>query len=178
QTYSFAGMPEIRMLRVVVGGAPKPGMRFPRRLPVPIREYPLIRDQDITARRTIRWTEENPAPQMILGTAFQINNKSYDPDEALVTTYVGAVEEWNLVNESGEGHPVHVHVNSMQVDTAYLSPTQPRHCDVLWVPAQSSVKIRMRFKQWSGKAVMHCHILYHEDQGMMTNMVIKKKPRA
>jgi len=178
QTYSYAGMPEIRLLRVVVAGEPKRGMRFPEKLPVPVREYPLIRDEDITARRTIRWTEESPAPQMILGTAFQINGKSYDPDEALVRTRVGAVEEWSFVNESSEGHPAHVHVNSMQVDTAYLSPTQPRHCDVLWVPANSTVKVRIRFKQWHGKAVIHCHILYHEDQGMMTNMIIKKAPRS
>ena len=178
QSYSYAGMPEVKMMRVVVEGAPKRGMRFPEKLPPPAREYPLIREEDITARRTILWTEESPAPQMILGTAFQIDGKSYDPDQALIRTHVGAVEEWNFVNRSTEGHPVHVHVNSMQVDTQYLSPTQPRHCDVLWVPANSSVKVRIRFKQWSGKAVMHCHILYHEDQGMMTNMIINKKPLA
>jgi len=178
QSYSFVGMPETRLLRMVVDGPPKLGMRFPDRLPRPAREYPLIRAQEVTRKRTIHWTEESPAPQMILGTAFQINDKSYNNDYAVATTHVGEVEEWTMVNDSTEGHPVHIHVNSMQVDSAYLSPTQPRHCDVLWVPAKSSIKVRMRFKQWSGKTVIHCHILYHEDQGMMSNLIIKKAPRS
>jgi len=36
----------------------------------------------------------------------------------------------------------------------------------------------MRFKEWSGKAVVHCHIVHHEDQGMMSNVIIKKAPRG
>ena len=178
QSYSYAGMPETRLMRIVVEGQPKRGMRFPDRLPRPAREYPLIRAQEVTRKRTIRWTEDYSAPQMILGTAFQINGKSYKDGDTVATTQVGAVEEWTMVNDTTEGHPVHIHVNSMQVDSAYLSPTQPRHCDVLWVPAKSSVKFRMRFKQWSGKSVVHCHILYHEDQGMMSQLMIKKAPRS
>jgi FtsP/CotA-like multicopper oxidase with cupredoxin domain len=39
------------------------------------------------------------------------------------------------------------------------------------VPGQTVV-IRMRFKQWTGKSVYHCHILPHEDVGMMQNFLI------
>lgn len=176
--YSFEGLPETRLMRIVVEGPPKRGMRFPDRLPRPAREYPLIRAEEVTHKRTVRLTRNGTAPQMILGAAFQLNGKSYEDDYAFATTHVGAVEEWTFVNNSFEGHPVHVHVNSMQVESAALSPTQPRLCDVLWVPANSSIKVRMRFKEWSGKAVVHCHIVHHEDQGMMSNVIIKKAPRG
>jgi hypothetical protein len=34
----------------------------------------------------------------------------------------------------------------------------------------------MRFQQWTGKSVFHCHILPHEDTGMMQNFLILPKP--
>jgi FtsP/CotA-like multicopper oxidase with cupredoxin domain len=37
------------------------------------------------------------------------------------------------------------------------------------------VTIRTRFRQWTGKAVFHCHILPHEDTGMMQNLLILGK---
>ena len=47
--------------------------------------------------------------------------------------------------------------------------------DTIWIPTESTVVIRMRFKQFIGKAVFHCHILPHEDTGMMQNLLIKPK---
>ena len=48
--------------------------------------------------------------------------------------------------------------------------------DTIWIPAGSEVVIRMRFQQWTGKAVFHCHILPHEDTGMMQNFLITGPP--
>jgi len=45
--------------------------------------------------------------------------------------------------------------------------------DVIWVPQNTEAVIRMRFKQWKGKSVYHCHILPHEDTGMMQNFLIR-----
>ena len=47
--------------------------------------------------------------------------------------------------------------------------------DTIWIPAASTVVIRMRFKEFVGKTVFHCHILPHEDTGMMQNLLIKKR---
>jgi suppressor of ftsI len=66
----------------------------------------------------------------------------------------------------------------MQVQESYVTPTQPRFCDVLWVPAGEERSVYMRFKEWPGKTVMHCHILPHEDQGMMTNIFIRRRRGA
>lgn len=45
--------------------------------------------------------------------------------------------------------------------------------DVIWVPQNTEAVIRMRLKQWKGKSVYHCHILPHEDTGMMQNFLIR-----
>jgi hypothetical protein len=40
------------------------------------------------------------------------------------------------------------------------------------VPANTTAVIRLKFKQWTGKSVFHCHILPHEDTGMMQNILL------
>ena len=52
--------------------------------------------------------------------------------------------------------------------------------DTVWVPPDQTAIIRIRFKQWTGKTVYHCHIIPHEDVGMMANYLIvdpKKMPK-
>ncbi len=40
------------------------------------------------------------------------------------------------------------------------------------MPTGKTVIVRMKFKQWIGKSVFHCHITPHEDVGMMQNFLI------
>lgn len=96
-------------------------------------------------------------------------------------TKVGAVEEWTLrVPNAGhggtEGHPFHIHDNSFEVVSVggVAQPPGTIH-DTIWIGKNSDVVIRMRFREWSGKSVFHCHIVNHEDTGMMKNFLIKKK---
>jgi suppressor of ftsI len=49
--------------------------------------------------------------------------------------------------------------------------------DTIWIPQNTEAVIWMRFKEWSGKSVFHCHILPHEDTGMMQNfLILDKRP--
>ena len=50
--------------------------------------------------------------------------------------------------------------------------------DTLLVPTGSFEKVRMQFRDWSGKTVLHCHIVDHEDQGMMQNIYILKPAQS
>jgi FtsP/CotA-like multicopper oxidase with cupredoxin domain len=45
--------------------------------------------------------------------------------------------------------------------------------DTVPVPAAGSVRFRTRFTDFTGRYVMHCHILPHEDTGMMINVNIE-----
>ena len=88
------------------------------------------------------------------------------------------VEEWYLHVGTGhpggdEGHPFHIHVNSFEVISVDGKPVAPGTIqDTVWVGAGQTVVIRIRFKQYVGKSVFHCHILPHEDTGMMQNFLI------
>lgn len=100
--------------------------------------------------------------------AFTIDGKEFD--HARVDTIVqgGSIEEWTLTNTSPMDHPVHLHVWPMQIVEQDGATVQ----EILWqdvvnVPANASVRVRIPFDDFTGKTVYHCHILDHEDLGMM-----------
>lgn len=79
-----------------------------------------------------------------------------------------AVEEWTIRNPTPMDHPFHLHVWPMQViDDNGSTPAEPTWQDVVNVPADGYVTVRIRFDDFTGRTVYHCHILDHEDAGMM-----------
>ncbi|MCO4239784.1 multicopper oxidase family protein [Pseudarthrobacter raffinosi] len=99
---------------------------------------------------------------------FTINGREFNEARTDTTVAAGSVEEWTLTNTSPMDHPFHLHVWPMQIieengqglDTAVWQ-------DVVNVPANGRVKIRVAFKDFRGCSVYHCHILDHEDLGML-----------
>ena len=78
------------------------------------------------------------------------------------------MEEWTLRNASNEWHPFHIHVNPFQIVAINgVRQAGVRYADVVPVPPGGSVVIRQRFLDFTGRFVVHCHILFHEDHGMM-----------
>ena len=73
-----------------------------------------------------------------------------------------------LTNTSPMDHPIHLHVWPMQIIEQAARPVDAAEWqDVGNVPARSSVRVRIPFEDFTGKSVYHCHILDHEDSGMM-----------
>ena len=99
---------------------------------------------------------------------FTINGKQFDEARTDTTAAAGTVEEWSLVNTSPMDHPFHLHVWPMQVlgDNAQAG-SSPDWRDVVNVPANGQVKVRIAFADFRGRSAYHCHILDHEDLGMM-----------
>jgi L-ascorbate oxidase len=125
----------------------------------------------------------NPG-KTIKQTNFQVDDHPYDPKQAR-TLVLGRSEEWKLTSISGS-HPFHIHVNPFQIDrvldandkdvsvpgsgdTSYdgLKGTWK---DTLWVKNGFKLYVRTRYERYIGEYVLHCHILDHEDQGMMQNV--------
>jgi FtsP/CotA-like multicopper oxidase with cupredoxin domain len=108
---------------------------------------------------------------MMSGTGmgeFTIDGKSFDPVRVDQQVSLGSVEEWTIVNTSSMDHPFHLHVWPMQVlrigrETQHSAVWQ----DVVNVPAHGSTVVRIAFEDFAGTSVYHCHILDHEDNGMM-----------
>ncbi len=83
------------------------------------------------------------------------------------TVALDSVEEWTIHNLDAYPHPFHIHVNDMYVVRINDEPVTPFWCDTLPIPPRGSFTFRMRFADFSGKFVWHCHALNHEDMGMM-----------
>lgn len=99
---------------------------------------------------------------------FTINGHEYRETRTDTTVAAGTIEEWTLVNTSSMDHPFHLHVWPMQVLAENGRPTEPvTWRDVVNVPAYGRVSVRIAFRDFTGRSVYHCHILDHEDLGMM-----------
>lgn len=179
---AMPGKPSFNLANFVVSGTPKP-MDIPTSLPVPTREYPAITENEIVQRRTIVFNEGHDSMNQF-GIGYTLNGQTYD--EFIVQpgpAVVGTAEEWVLVNATGEGHPFHIHTNSFEVIGLPFDPNYHRLHDTIWIPpgvnnVPTTITIRMRFVAFAGKEVYHCHILAHEDQGMMSNFVIQHSGAA
>lgn len=100
--------------------------------------------------------------------SFTINGREFDADRVDTTVEAGSVEEWTLTNDSPMDHPVHLHVWPMQlIEVNGHEVDSVLRQDVVNVPARGSVRVRIAFDDFSGRSVYHCHILDHEDSGMM-----------
>ena len=69
---------------------------------------------------------------------------------------------------SPEWHPFHIHVKPFQVVEINGEPVDRKgYDDTIAIPAGGRVRIRTRYTDFDGQFVLHCHILFHEDHGMM-----------
>ena len=99
---------------------------------------------------------------------FTIDGRSFDPTRTDISTRLGRVEDWTVRNASAMDHPFHLHVWPFRVlDGGDGRPVLPGWKDTVNVPAGASVRIRIPLTGISGRTVYHCHILDHEDLGMM-----------
>ena len=96
-----------------------------------------------------------------------IDGRTFDPERVDITTSLGTVEDWVLTNTSTMDHPFHLHVWPFQVVDGGDARAERAWRDTVNVPAGGSVRIRIPFRDLAGRTVYHCHILDHEDLGMM-----------
>jgi FtsP/CotA-like multicopper oxidase with cupredoxin domain len=102
---------------------------------------------------------------------------------------LSATEEWTLANDTPKGgpaHPFHIHINPFQIvewfdPTLPMPPTGVKMAEpwVWWdnfaIPVGGWVKMLTRFVDYTGTYVFHCHILGHEDRGMMYMVNVSPK---
>ncbi|MNK89410.1 Multicopper oxidase mco [compost metagenome] len=109
--------------------------------------------------------------------AFLINGTRFELDRVNTTVKLGDVEEWRLFNPSQELHQFHIHQVDFQVTEFNGKPVQfSGYRDNVFIPATGSITVRIPFRDpvILGKFVYHCHILEHEDGGMMQAIQVVK----
>jgi FtsP/CotA-like multicopper oxidase with cupredoxin domain len=131
-------------------------------LPASMTQEAEIPESEVVERRTMVFSEDEDT------NTFFINDKSFDENRVDVQVQLGTVEEWTLTNTSDEQHPFHIHVNDFQVISVGGEPYDAHGLqDTVRLSPGDDVVIRTRFTDFTGKFVFHCHILNHEDLGMM-----------
>jgi bilirubin oxidase len=97
-----------------------------------------------------------------------INNRLFDMDRVDVAAPLGATEIWEVHNVVGMDHPFHLHGFQFQILDRNGVPEPFRSWkDTVNVPRHETVRFIVRFADHPGRWMFHCHILDHEDQGMM-----------
>jgi FtsP/CotA-like multicopper oxidase with cupredoxin domain len=159
--------PRTTLFTVVVDGRPA-GDRIPDRISDAAR--PAVDLDRLPRRRFVL--------EMGMGRAF-INGRDFDTDPAVAASAVPATGEayeiWTIVNRSGMDHPWHQHVNHAlplafaggDIGYADLYTQAPSWKDTIVVPRNGSVTQLVRLGDWTGTTLYHCHIVEHEDIGMM-----------
>ncbi|HLW88458.1 MAG TPA: multicopper oxidase domain-containing protein [Terriglobales bacterium] len=143
--------------------------------------------QNPTTQRKLYFSEEfggTNGPIQFYITVDGQKQKVFEADEKpVITTKVGAVEDWTIENRALETHAFHmhqIHFLVLEVDGKPVPAQEYR--DTVEVPywqgpgtPYHSVKVRMDFRDptIAGTFVFHCHILLHEDLGMMHKILVE-----
>ena len=98
---------------------------------------------------------------------FVIDGRTFDPARTDIDARLGTVEDWIVTNDSMMPHPFHVHAWAFQVIERSSGEPDIGWRDTVNIPAGESVRIRIPMDRYIGRTVYHCHILDHEDLGMM-----------
>lgn len=125
---------------------------------------------------------ENGAPDFIVTftedkRGFYINGKKFGmADPPMTTVAIGTYSQWRVVNNTQEVHPFHIHqVHFLIYSQNDQRLAQPEWLDTVNVPVTGSVDLMMDFTDpiIRGVSLFHCHLLSHEDKGMMAKILFR-----
>ncbi len=103
-----------------------------------------------------------------------INGHTMDMSRVDMQASVGATEIWDVENVVGMDHPFHLHGFQFQVIDRNGVPEPFRSWkDVVNIPKHEAVRFIVRYADFPGKWMFHCHILAHEDHGMMAVLQVR-----
>ncbi len=140
-------------------------------MPLPTKLIPVAA---LAEPQKVRRFQMNHGMKPGQGMVFLFNGQPYQPERIDTQVQLNTVEDWELINTGMMDHPFHVHSNAFQVLSRNEKPEAYRAWkDVVLVKPGETVRIRMPLRDFTGKTVYHCHILDHEDLGMMGNLEIQ-----
>jgi len=140
----------------------------------------LIKHQEISRENlTKRYFKLQMAmgPQaMMAGDVFKINDRVMDMERIDEVVKAGSTEIWIVENTSMMAHPFHIHNAQFKVisNSAGIQPHERGFKDTVLVNPGSTVEVLIEFPEYKNESVpymYHCHILEHEDQGMMGQFI-------
>ncbi|MBL7897163.1 MAG: multicopper oxidase domain-containing protein [Crocinitomicaceae bacterium] len=132
---------------------------------------------DATVFRTKLFEPVNMGPTAIQGP-FTINGNSFDMMVVNDTIFKDAIEIWTLDNQSPIAHPFHIHDIQFyltDINGGAVPANMQGRKDVVLVPPMQTVSFITKFETFcddDGEYMYHCHMLPHEDDGMMGQFIV------
>jgi FtsP/CotA-like multicopper oxidase with cupredoxin domain len=134
----------------------------PVALPARLRRIPVLDTAQVTATH------------LIVMSQGLINGRVMDMNRSDVMSKLGATDIWQIENVVTMDHPFHLHGFQFQVLDRNGVPEPYRSWkDAVNVPKHETVRFIVRYEDFGGKWMFHCHILDHEDHGMMGILELK-----
>src|SRR4051812_41156804 len=146
------------------------------RVPVALKALPKL---DLPSSPTMTW-------DFGLGTsgdhtAWTINGKPYDHHRVDAQIALGSVQRWLLVNTSTITHYVHLHEEAWRTVSRNGQPPPAWEAgfqDVWRLDPGDTVEVAAKVTDYTGPFMIHCHMLDHEDHGMMGTFEVVKPGAA
>ena len=146
-----------------------------------------IKDSELTSPGQTVVFDLVPNPTFPTAPKFTIDGKQFSEDPRdFIKVDLGQVQEWTIKNPRTNPpipHPFHIHVNPFQVveindgkTTTHFPEGKRTWWDTRIIPPGGYIKMRSRFVDFWGEYVLHCHILDHEDRGMMKVVAVEDPP--
>ncbi len=140
-------------------------------MPGTLTPYIPLTSYNVT--RTFTMAPITMGPSYMLEGPFDINGAVFDMNTINETVYLNDSEKWRIVNNSSIAHPFHVHdiqFDILSINGAVVPPWEKGNKDVVLVMPQQYVEFVTKFNDFANDTVpymYHCHLLHHEDDGMM-----------
>lgn len=132
------------------------------RVPATLRQMPIYSTTEAVTRRSFEFDRENDF--------WTVNGRVFDVFKPMFTVKRGSAEIWTLKGKGSWWHPIHIHLEEVIILSRNGMPPPPHERgrkDVISLKPDDIVRIFIRFRDFSGKYMMHCHNTIHEDHAMM-----------
>jgi hypothetical protein len=136
--------------------------------PATLRSLPNIGEPTVTRNFSFDFTSDH----------WTINGQRFDPDRIDAKPVLGTTEKWIFTNPTGSTHMVHIHDVDQQCLSRDGGPCYPwETMKETWsVGPGETLEVKLKFTDHTGVYMLHCHILEHEDDGMMTKFEVVAPP--
>ena len=125
--------------------------------PLPAMDIPVVRE------RHWHFDRENGL--------WTVNGQLADMNRVDAVIKQGTAEIWNISTSGGWAHPIHMHLEEYRIltrnDQSVAGTVLGGVKDVFALYPGDEMRLYMKFRDWVGRYVMHCHNTVHEDHAMM-----------
>jgi spore coat protein A, manganese oxidase len=108
-------------------------------------------------------------------TTWLVNGRTFNPARADAFPVLGTIQTWEIVNRTAVAHVMHLHHTDWYLLSRDGRPPPPwEDClkETFFVYPGERILIAGRFSDYTGKFVVHCHMLDHEDHGLMSQFEV------